>query len=83
MTDTTHRCPAPGCERRLPPPTFACREHWYALPWDLRVDLAHTYRHAFGETRYWQVRARCLHALGVALEDIPDANAGVGLPAGG
>lgn len=83
MTDVTHRCPAPGCDVRCPPHVFACRRHWYALPWDLRVDLGHCYRNAPFERRYWEVRARCLHALGVPVEDIPGENAGVGLPASG
>ena len=29
---TQHLCHAPGCDHRVPPRMFACRDHWYALP---------------------------------------------------
>lgn len=31
-----HRCPAPGCEKRIPDAVLACRQHWFALPRAIR-----------------------------------------------
>lgn len=39
-----HRCHWPGCERRVPPAMWGCREHWYRLPRLLRTLIWRTYR---------------------------------------
>lgn len=40
----THECPAPGCEERVAFRLFACRRHWYALPFHLRHELNAAWR---------------------------------------
>lgn len=42
---STHACPAPGCENRVPRSQLACRSHWYALPADLRSAVWDAYNH--------------------------------------
>lgn len=42
--DTTHECPAPWCDRRVPQTMFACRADWYRLPQELRNDIWAGYR---------------------------------------
>lgn len=37
----TH-CRWPGCQIRVPAGRWGCREHWYALPWQLRKPLIAT-----------------------------------------
>lgn len=39
-----HECHWPGCTRNVPPAMWGCREHWYALPADLRSRVWATYR---------------------------------------
>jgi len=29
---STHLCPGPGCERRVPAAMLACRAHWFQVP---------------------------------------------------
>lgn len=36
----SHPCPAPPCERRVPQHHFACRDHWFLLPKELRVEIS-------------------------------------------
>jgi hypothetical protein len=33
---STHKCPAPPCNRQVRFEQLACRNHWYAIPADLR-----------------------------------------------
>jgi hypothetical protein len=40
----THECHWPGCEKQVPPARWGCREHWYALPKDLRDRIWQAYR---------------------------------------
>jgi len=40
----THECPAPWCDRRVPPTMFACRSDWFYLPQHLRDDIWAGYR---------------------------------------
>ena len=77
MSDDTHECPAPDCTNRVPFERFACTHHWYAIPHHLRSQLWREYSRAFGEDRYWEVRAACLRALGVPESEIANENAGV------
>ena len=39
-----HTCHAPGCDRKVPPRMFACREHWAALPREYQVAIWREYR---------------------------------------
>lgn len=39
-----HRCPWPGCERPVSRSQWGCREHWYALPNNLRAWIGRAYR---------------------------------------
>ncbi len=39
-----HRCPAPGCERRIKVTLFACLDHWFQLPKDIRDAIWGAYR---------------------------------------
>ena len=41
----THRCPAPGCQVKVPVEQLACKPHWYSIPKPLRDAVWHTYRH--------------------------------------
>ena len=38
------RCHWPGCQRQVPPHSWACAEHWAALPKSLRDRVARAYR---------------------------------------
>jgi hypothetical protein len=39
-----HECPSDGCTRSVPQTQLACREHWYALPKEIRDEVWRTYR---------------------------------------
>jgi hypothetical protein len=39
-----HTCHWPGCEQRVPPRMWGCREHWYRLPEGLRKRIWAAYR---------------------------------------
>lgn len=39
----THRCHWPGCERRVKPALWGCREHWFALPPAIRTAIWRAY----------------------------------------
>ncbi len=79
--DTFHDCPAPDCIHRVPFHIFACKRHWFTIPQILRARLWREWDNHPGEDSYFTVRAECLAALGVPVEEIADANAGV--PLGG
>lgn len=34
--DRNHTCHWPGCEKRVPPAMWGCRQHWFSLPKVLR-----------------------------------------------
>lgn len=36
----SHRCPAPGCPKRVRDDVWACRDCWWALPHRIRVRLS-------------------------------------------
>lgn len=38
-------CPAPGCHRSIGLEMFACREHWFSLPKEIRDEVWSSYRH--------------------------------------
>jgi hypothetical protein len=40
----TQPCPWPTCPQRTKPRYLMCREHWYALPEDIRARINETYR---------------------------------------
>jgi hypothetical protein len=77
MTDTTHECPAPGCDKRVPFEMFACKAHWFTIPTPLRSRLWSEWRDNPGEDSYFEVRADCLRALGVPEDQVAEENAGV------
>ncbi len=79
--DGRHDCPAPGCIHRVPFHIFACRKHWYSIPHVLRSRLWREWDENAGEDSYFEVRAECLAALGVPVEEIAGANGG--MPLGG
>lgn len=39
-----HACHWPGCDRKVPPAMWGCRQHWYKLPLALRNKVWRTYR---------------------------------------
>lgn len=78
MSTSTHECPAPGCRSEMPHHLLACRGHWFQIPRPLRGRLLREYHDHFGERSYFEARADCLAALGVADEQIPSMNGGVG-----
>ena len=39
-----HTCHWPGCKRQVPPAMWGCREHWFALPADIRARIWRCYR---------------------------------------
>lgn len=41
MTDTTHECPAPGCDRRVDFDKFSCLSHWVTIDRALRLEAPH------------------------------------------
>lgn len=43
MSDT-HKCPAPPCQRQVPPAMFACKSHWFLLPKQVRDDIWDAHR---------------------------------------
>jgi hypothetical protein len=62
MADTTHECPTPGCEERVPFERFACRAHWYSLPPRLRTKLNAAWRFGTAD-EHVKVRAECVKWL--------------------
>jgi hypothetical protein len=76
LADTTHQCPAPGCEHRCSFERFACREHWHAIGYDRRARLARAWARYPGTDEYFRARAECLRALGVPEDEIAELNAG-------
>ncbi len=41
--DRDHSCHWPGCDRQVKPAVWGCREHWFALPADLRDRIWKTF----------------------------------------
>jgi len=85
MADT-HRCPGRNqrgepCPHEVPFHIFACKPHWFSIPAPLRGRLWREWDENPGEDSYFAVRAECLAALGVPVDEIADENAGV--PLGG
>lgn len=39
-----HHCHWPGCEKQVPPAMWGCREHWFALPKNLRDRIWAAYK---------------------------------------
>lgn len=76
--DTTHECPKPGCDVRVPFEILACRSHWFEISRATRDLLSHLWRRAPGTDRYFEARARALLELGVPAGDVADLNGGVG-----
>ena len=75
--DTTHECPAPGCEMRVPFDRLSCRGHWFLISNPTRERLLAEYGEHFGERSYFEARAACLRELGIPEHEIPDLNAGL------
>lgn len=40
----SHRCAWPGCERVVGDDLWGCKQHWHALPNDLRAWIGRAYR---------------------------------------
>lgn len=78
--DTTHECPAPGCEARVAFEMLACRQHWFRVQPRLRGRLYQEWREQPGSQSYFRVRAEALRQLGVPAGEIAGMNGGVGLP---
>jgi hypothetical protein len=75
--DTTHECPAPGCETRVPFERLACRGHWHLISRPAQERLLREYAAHFGEAEYFEARAACLRELGIPEHEIAEMNAGV------
>lgn len=39
-----HTCHWPGCERKVPPAMWGCRQHWFSLPARLRSKIWRTFQ---------------------------------------
>jgi hypothetical protein len=39
-----HTCHWPGCTVEVPPAMWGCKNHWFALPQELRTRIWHSYR---------------------------------------
>ena len=39
-----HKCFHPACDKMVATDLFGCREHWYALPPDMRSEIYRVYR---------------------------------------
>jgi hypothetical protein len=44
VSEDTHDCPHPTCGRQVPLTQFACRNHWYRIPKDMRDAIWAGYR---------------------------------------
>jgi hypothetical protein len=44
MSRDRHPCPKVGCPHNLPFDKFACQDHWFAVPSDLRARISRTWR---------------------------------------
>lgn len=77
MGDSTHECPAPGCELRVRFDRFACLTHWRLIPRPVQMPLLRLWRDSPGSDEYFAARADCLRALGVPEADVADLNGGV------
>lgn len=75
--ESTHECPAPGCDKQIAFERFACPTHWFAIPAEVRAELWKQFRRHFGEESYFKARGDCLRALGVPEDQIAGENAGV------
>ena len=47
-----HACHWPGCHRQVPPAMWGCREHWYALPREIRDAIWSAYQVGQESTRH-------------------------------
>lgn len=43
-TTFDHHCHWPGCNRKVPPAKWGCREHWFQLPAALRTKIWRAYQ---------------------------------------
>lgn len=41
--DGFHRCPAEGCDQKVPNTMAFCRRHWYAVPKPIRDEIWSSY----------------------------------------
>ena len=39
-----HHCHWPGCDKKVPPAQWGCRQHWYKLPMRLRNKIWRAFR---------------------------------------
>lgn len=39
----SHHCHWPGCSKEVPPAMWGCKNHWFALPGNLRARIWATY----------------------------------------
>jgi hypothetical protein len=76
-SDTTHTCPAPECDERVPFARLACRRHWSLVPHELQTRLLREYAESFGERSYFEARAACLRSLGIPDDQVAELNAGI------
>lgn len=53
VTDNSHECPAPECERRCPPHILACARHWKMLPREIAIEVWRAWRNR--DKDYWAV----------------------------
>ena len=43
-------CPHPDCKRTIPNHLYACRDHWFTLPEEIRQAIWRAWRRFTGET---------------------------------
>jgi hypothetical protein len=40
----THRCRAPGCDKRITSGLLLCKPHWWKVPPNVRAEVSETWR---------------------------------------
>lgn len=69
MTDTTHTCPAEGCDEVVPFDVLACKKHWFELPPQLRKGISRAWSSG-NLTRWAELRAAAVAFLSIKPVDI-------------
>jgi hypothetical protein len=46
-----HLCHWPGCKQEVPPALWGCKEHWFKLPYAIRLRIVSTYTPGQEETK--------------------------------
>jgi hypothetical protein len=57
-----HRCPSPGCDKRISTALFACRPHWFSIPGDIRREILKHYKPGQGIADWSEGYAQAVRA---------------------